>query len=370
MKIVFTGDVSISGSFLNSVEMERQILDQKIIDIFLDSDIVHINLENPITDKRFVDKKGSVLRAPPNIIKYFYKYNVNVCNLANNHIMDCGENGLLDTISLLRSNNIDYYGIGPYKKYILVKEEDLTIALISSCSKDGPVFNKTNVAPYYLNLTEIKEIVGEIKNKYNIDFIIFNYHGGTEFNIVPEPERRIFFKNLLDIGVDLVVGHHAHVPQGVEYVNDSIIVYGLGNFCFDTNYQRSHYYTSESYFVQLIISKKFIKLNKYFYYLNLENGKVIMDTNNSELKMIIEKSEDILTERESYIKAWEEDCFRVYLKPLVKIFSIKRINNSKNNSIIKLIIFLLAVQLTRDLRNKYRRVVVIGAMMYVLKRFI
>ena len=99
--------------------------------------------------------------------------------------------------------------------------------MISSCSKDGPIWDGTNIAPFGFSLKEIKLIIDSLKTNEDIDFIIYNYHGGTEFNLVPEPKRREFFKNLLDLGIDLVVGHHAHVPQGIEYINKQIIIYGL-----------------------------------------------------------------------------------------------------------------------------------------------
>lgn len=380
MKIVFTGDFSISGSFLNSVKMERTIIDQKILDIFLDSDIVHINLENPISDQSFRQKKGISLKAPPNIIKYLRGYNISVCNLANNHIMDCGESGLLDTIDLLESNEIHYYGIGPYKKYLLIKDEDISIALISSCSswggKEGPVFDKTNIAPYNFCLAEVKEIVDDIKSNFNIDIIIYNYHGGTEFNIIPEPKRRKFLKDIINVGVDLVVGHHAHVPQGVEYVNKSIILYGLGNFCFDLPYHRNNRYTSESFFVQIVIDKNSLIVNKYFYKIDLENGKTILDTSCSEVEAFIEESKEIFKNEKKYIEAWRQECFRIYLKPLINIYKTTTHDKSDNNysdiknnkNIYVKSIFWLKNSFISDIKNECRRQFILGSIIYMLKQ--
>lgn len=370
MKIIFTGDFSISGIFLDSVIRKKPILDNKIIDIFKNSDFVHINLENPITNQDFRKKKGSSLKAPTNVISYLKEYNINICSLANNHIMDCGESGLLDTISLLNENNIKNYGIGPYKKYIIISDKDVSIALISSCSKDGPIWNGTNIAPFGFNLKEIKLIIDTLKANKDIDFIIYNYHGGTEFNLVPEPKRREFFKALIDLGIDLVIGHHAHVPQGIEYINKQIIIYGLGNFCFDTPYQRSKHYTSESYFVDLIIDKNQISIKEFCYKIDIENGIVMFNTN-PNLYNILRNANNILKNKKLYENAWLEDCFRLYMKPLIKNNDErkgngKNIGKKTNNIFLRL--FLLVNTFAYDLRNENRRIYIIGSLIYIFKR--
>lgn len=343
MKIIFTGDVSFSGIFLNSLKTKKPILDQKIVDIFANSDSVHINLENPITDQDFREKKGSSLRAPINAIDCLIAYNITICSLANNHIMDCGQSGLIDTISLLNNNDIKYYGIGPFRKYIIIKEDAISIALISSCSNDGPVWDGTNVAPFCFNLIEIKKIINDIKSNEHIDIIIYNYHGGTEFNLVPEPKRRKFLKILLDTGIDIIVSHHAHVPQGIEYINKKIIIYGLGNFIFDTPYQRNNFFTSESYFVQLIIKKNYINVQKYFYKMDLENGKVMLNTGYSELENYFNITKYIFEDDKIYRDAWVKECFRLYVGPLIRsgFFSkkkhfIKKVITELSTAIIKL----------------------------------
>ena len=250
--------------------------------------------------------------------------------------------------------------------------------MISSCSswggKEGPFFNNTNVAPYNFSLNEIKEIIDEIKKSINVDYIIYNYHGGTEFNLIPEINRIKFFKDLINIGVNIIIGHHAHVPQGVGFINNSIIIYGLGNFLFDIPYHRSYCCTSESYFVQLRIDKNAINLNKYFYYLDLENGKVMLNTSNTKIEKLIDDSKLILEKKDLYIKAWEKDCFRLYLSPIINSINSNSNNNGllmkKNNKILKFKHLFLFLTLTIfDLLNEYRRIFLIGSMMYIIKRF-
>ena len=223
MKLIFTGDFSVSGVFSQKVSSGDEILDRDIQEIFQSADYVNINLENPVTNAPFREKKGIALKAPPNTVRYLKDRYISICTLANNHIMDCGDIGLKDTIDLLNQNGIEFYGIGGYHPYILLNKDDVKVALIASCHKEGPLWDGYNPAPFSLKIRDLKQLIKEIKDNDEPDYIIFSYHGGTEFNLIPEPGRRKFFHKLADLGINIIIGHHAHVPQGIEVRERSII---------------------------------------------------------------------------------------------------------------------------------------------------
>jgi tetratricopeptide (TPR) repeat protein len=76
-------------------------------------------------------------------------------------------------------------------------------------------------------------------------------HGGEEFTALPSPYTRERYLQYLDMGADLVVCHHPHVPMNYELVGEKAIFYSLGNFIFDTPYQRSQYHTEEGVVLKL-----------------------------------------------------------------------------------------------------------------------
>lgn len=313
MDIIFTGDFSASGIFAKKIQNQENIFDTNILDAFKHSEYVHINLENPITDNDYRDKKGICLKAPPETAEYLIEHGVNVCTLANNHIMDCGMSGLKDTISSLEKNGIAYYGIGGYDKYIILEKNQLKIALIASVHKEGPLWDGKKIAPFGFNLKQIKSIIKEVKLKENPDYIIYNYHGGTEFNIVPEPKRRSFFKKLIESGINVVIGHHAHVSQGIEVYKNGIIVYGLGNFCFDIDAHRNVLYTKQSFFIKLKFEKNSrISLDKFFYNLDLENGLIIKSSNISLSQHFFSGCLQVFDKNSDYSYGWEKEAFRLY----------------------------------------------------------
>ena len=88
----------------------------------------------------------------------------------------------------------------------------------------------------------IEKRIKEIKSKCRWCIVVS--HGGEEFTSLPSPYTRDRYLTFLELGADVVVGHHPHVPENYElFDNGKAIFYSLGNFIFDTNYQRVHLYT-------------------------------------------------------------------------------------------------------------------------------
>jgi poly-gamma-glutamate synthesis protein (capsule biosynthesis protein) len=82
-------------------------------------------------------------------------------------------------------------------------------------------------------------------------------HGGEEFTSLPSPYTRDRYLKFLELGADVVVGHHPHVPENYELFDDGkAIFYSLGNFIFDTDYQRVHFYTDLGVLLKLVFTEE------------------------------------------------------------------------------------------------------------------
>lgn len=81
-------------------------------------------------------------------------------------------------------------------------------------------------------------------------------HGGEEFTAIPSPYVRDRYHKFLDMGADIIVSHHPHVPMNYEKVGKKIIFYSLGNFIFDTDYQRAQPHTDEGILVRLNLNEE------------------------------------------------------------------------------------------------------------------
>ena len=101
----------------------------------------------------------------------------------------------------------------------------------------------------------IKRRIDEVKAKCRWCVIVS--HGGEEFTSMPSPYTRDRYLRYLELGADVVVAHHPHVPENYELFPDGkAIFYSLGNFIFDTNYQRAHLYTDVGVLLKLIFTEE------------------------------------------------------------------------------------------------------------------
>ena len=173
--------------------------------------------------------------------------------------MDCGEAGALDTLANARANNCLTVGVGENtaqaEEPLLLYKEGIGIGLISVTNSIADKAEEDRAGCILWNDNErIKKQIGEVKKKNRWCVVIA--HAGVEFAQMPLPYIRRQYKKYLEYGADIVVGHHPHVVQNYEKLGDKIIFYSLGNFVFDTDYQRRQKYTDTGMLIKLHFTEK------------------------------------------------------------------------------------------------------------------
>ena len=212
------------------------LVGKELIDILKKSDFNIFNLELPLTDSNnYIDKLGICLKAPKATINAYKSLEINFLTLANNHIMDYGKEGLIDTIDVLNKANIAYAGIGSnineMKSSYVFENNGNTIGIYCCVEHEFSVASTTCMgANPYQKLNSYLEIE-RLKEKCNR--IIVLYHGGKEHYRFPSVELQISCRELVDAGADVVICQHSHCVGCEEKYKDSTIVYGQGNFLFD-----------------------------------------------------------------------------------------------------------------------------------------
>ena len=204
--------------------------------IFQTVDFVLYNLETPICKKEDpIAKCGSNFKADSGIVNGLKKMNFSVAALANNHIMDQGKSGLLQTLEALESAGINHHGANlssiEAAASLQIERNGIKISFLNFAegefSKAGPA--EAGAA----RLDPIKnKLAIEIEKKEN-DIVIVSVHAGKEFQHFPSPRIQALYRSFVDYGADLVIGHHPHIPQGVEHYQDSLIAYSFGDFLFE-----------------------------------------------------------------------------------------------------------------------------------------
>ena len=119
----------------------------------------------------------------------------------------------------------------------------------------------------------IAKRIAEVKAKCRWCVIVC--HGGEEFAPMPLPYVRDKYLKYIDLGADVVVGHHPHVPENYELLdNGKAIFYSLGNFIFDTNYQRAHLYTEQGILLKLIFTEDKMDFNAVGIQINRDSERI------------------------------------------------------------------------------------------------
>jgi len=265
IKLLFVGDVMMT----RSVEGKIKDLNKKFVFPFLNIlnylksfDYVIANLEGPISDKGTKVGSKYSFRMKPEVAEALSKANINIVNLANNHIFDYGKIAFEDTLKNLEKNNINYFG-NSYEPLIVEKEEvKIGFLGFSDFLKHLKVKeNKIGIAVIDDNLSGIIK-----KAKEKVDILIISFHWGEEYKKIANERQRKLAKIAIDSGADLVIGHHPHVIQNIEKYKDKFIFYSLGNFIFDQNFSKE---TMIGGGVEVYIKNKKIE-NIYFrkFYLN------------------------------------------------------------------------------------------------------
>ena len=197
---------------------------------FTDSDIVFCNLEAPL-----ISNHGSIklpFEGNPAVVQLMKILGISVVSVANNHILDHGAEGFHQTINLLDENGFLTTGTkqeGISKTaWLERKGKKFAFAAFNSIN-DHP--EDTFIAPlgWEVLLNTLKEI-----KRQSPDYTIYSFHWGNEYVDYPSPSQVSLAHELIDNGVNIIIGHHPHVVEPVEIYHGGIIIYSLGNFLFDS----------------------------------------------------------------------------------------------------------------------------------------
>lgn len=194
---------------------------QNVKPIFESDDLTFVNLEGALTDRPQVVDKKYPIRCESEHVSVLSGSSIEVVNLSNNHIYDCGVDGFEDTKKILTENNIGYCGEG--NEYVTT----VNGIQISFLGYQG-----------WSNTKSLRDrISNDILNaRLNGSMIVcVQFHFGVERENYSNSIQEILAHHAIDSGADIVVGTHPHVVQGIEVYNGKTICYSLGNFTFGAN---------------------------------------------------------------------------------------------------------------------------------------
>jgi poly-gamma-glutamate capsule biosynthesis protein CapA/YwtB (metallophosphatase superfamily) len=300
------------------------------------------NLETPITDlsSSAIRKTGPKIKGSfqslQNIVSQF-KGKL-ILTLANNHIMDYGQEGLYNTIDACKKLNIVTIGIENNDrnttKVHKVEINNKKIAVLAIAEHQFGYANKNRIGYSALDDTVFSEIR---RLKQSNDFVIVSTHAGIEMSPLPSPEWRKTYREFITAGADIVHGHHAHVPQVTESYEQGYIYYGLGNAIVNPEKWKSRKMFSHSLAVEIIFSDK-LEVKEHLMQLKVQNNSVVLSklqgADLDKASETLRSINSLFLDKSKYEKVWQELCFALvdgfYLKGYKKATkkSFKKITKS------------------------------------------
>lgn len=191
---------------------------------FVGMDAVTANLEGSFANKRRATSKSIAFRFDPALISTLKKYNFNLFNLANNHSSDMSQEGFKEGKENLKKAGINFYG----QQYKL-NDENLLVKQIGNF-KFGLIGLDDTINK--VNTLKVKDLIKKARDQ-GAEIIMVNIHWGDEYKEISNTRQRQLAHALIDMGVDVIVGHHPHVVEEMEIYKNHPIFYSLGNFVFD-----------------------------------------------------------------------------------------------------------------------------------------
>ncbi len=229
----FTGDVTIGS---NTQSGGKSIFDKELAandgdinfpfkntrDIFLADDVTLVNFEGTLTTagkNRDRLENSFLFRADPSFVSMLPNGGVETVSLENNHVLDMGEEGLAETKKTLLDAGISYASEGEPAIFTV---KGVTIG---SLAYQGWRDRRDEV------LARMPEDIKALREQ-GCQIVVVSYHWGNEKDYSPTETQIMLGRATVDAGADLVVGHHSHRINPIEYYNGKYICYSLGNFSF------------------------------------------------------------------------------------------------------------------------------------------
>lgn len=191
-----------------------------------------------------------------------------VLGVANNHVMQHGDEAYENTVNELRGKNKIVFG-SKTDKTVFFEDDGKKFSITGFSQR----IDQFSTEPCYWHNPDYAEILEEHSKIPNDTYKIVYIHWGNEFINRPSQSQVFFAHMLIDMGFDLVIGMHPHVLQGYEVYKSKHIFYSLGNFSFDMPWEPTKY----GAIVNLTIVGNEVKISYDYIHINSELKTTIVE---------------------------------------------------------------------------------------------
>lgn len=274
------------------------VMSEELGALFADAAIRCCNVEAPLSGVgKPIEKTGPLLNQRSDAASLLRKMGFNLFTMANNHIYDYGEEAMLYTISSFAE--ADTIGAGDEEQAYGLKVrvmDGVRYGFLAYGENGYGALNGERLSGYaWVNHSQVNTDIEKYRKE--VDMLIVQVHAGVEMVDVPIPEWRERYRVLIDCGADIIIGHHPHIVQGMEYHRGKPIFYSLGNFYFDGIANTATWNTGA--ILQLEVEDG--QLSRFDFHLIEKNGHALALKSHVESEQVLEKRSELLRNEAMYL---------------------------------------------------------------------
>lgn len=237
--MIMFGDVLLHGAVYQDADNHDGTYNfdkmfNNIKPIIKDYDLAFYNQESIIGGKSLGLSTYPCFNSPEEIGETMTNMGFNLVSLANNHTMDRGEVAVLNSVEYWK-NKKNVMVAGSYsseeerQKIKIGNANGITYTLLSYTTVTNglyPPYGKDYLTNIYSE-EKVKADIERVRDK--VDVVMVSMHWGVEYTHGVVEEQKTIANYLSSLGVDIVIGHHPHVVEPIEYIGDTLVIYSLGN---------------------------------------------------------------------------------------------------------------------------------------------
>ena len=243
LTVTFTGDVLLDRGVRQAIEKNggdtHFLFTREIDSLFKASDVVIANLECPATKIEAPVYKKFIFRGEPEWLATLKQHGITHLNLANNHSIDQGREGLVDTRDNIVKAGMVSFGAGDNMEQalqpVLIATQPRNVYVVASLrlALENTPYLPSQPSVSQEDFDKLLARVHRLKRDDPGCCVIVSLHWGREHVLEPAVQQVIQAHQLIDAGADCLVCHHTHTMQSVEQYRGRYIYYSIGNFIFD-----------------------------------------------------------------------------------------------------------------------------------------
>jgi poly-gamma-glutamate synthesis protein (capsule biosynthesis protein) len=241
LTVVLTGDILLDRGVRQVIERRGadHLFSPGVDSVLCSAQVVVGNLECPATKIEAPVFKRFIFRGEPEWLQTLHRHGFTHLNLANNHSIDQGREGLMDTHRNIQRAGMVPIGAGATMNEavqpVLLAESPRRVYLVPSLrlALENYAYLPDQPCVSQEPMDSLLERVRMLKRADSTAIVIVSLHWGGEHTLQPVPRQRVEAHQLIMAGADVIVCHHTHTLQTIEEFRGKKIYYSIGNFIFD-----------------------------------------------------------------------------------------------------------------------------------------